>query len=210
MAKRFMLTDRRIRTGLDELASNCDRVAVALETVGYPAERRRAAGFGTLARIVIGQQVSVAAATSIANKLEAALGGDIQATALEAASDDALRGAGLSRQKVSYLRELSRAAASGLLDVEGLAELSDDEAVSAITQVKGFGVWSAHMYLMFSLGRTDVWPSGDLAVRVGFARMLGWDDRPSEREVINAGADYAPHRSALALLCWRYYSEAPL
>ena len=66
------------------------------------------------------------------------------------------------------------------------------------------------MYIMFALGRPDIWPSGDLAVRVGFGRMMGWPDRPTEQAVIAEGAAFAPHRSALALLCWHYYSEAPL
>ena len=66
------------------------------------------------------------------------------------------------------------------------------------------------MYMMFALGRPDIWPSGDLAVRVGFGRMMGWPDRPTEQTVIVEGAAFSPHRSALALLCWHYYSEAPL
>lgn len=204
------MTQRRIERDLDALAAQCSAVAQALERVGYPRERRRDAGFGTLARIVIGQQVSVAAAASIARRVEEALGGTMTAQAIETAADELLRAAGLSRQKVGYLRALAHAVTAGTLDVEALPKLSDPEAVTAITAVKGFGVWSAHMYLMFSLGRPDIWPSGDLAVRLGFARMQGWSHRPGEREVQQAGADYSPHRSALALLCWHYYAEVPL
>ena len=89
-------------------------------------------------------------------------------------------------------------------------ELTDDEVEAAITAVRGFGRWSAHMYMMFSLGRPDIWPSGDLAVRVGFGRMMGWKERPDEKKVIDEGDAFSPYRSALALLCWQFYSEAPL
>ena len=76
--------------------------------------------------------------------------------------------------------------------------------------MRGFGRWSAHMYMMFSLGRPDIWPSGDLAVRVGFGRIMGWKDRPDEKKVIFEGGAFSPYRSALSLLCWQFYSEAPL
>lgn len=210
MSRNQQLTELQIRRALDQLATDCPFVREALARVDYPAARSRDAGFPTLVRIVIGQQVSVAAAASIAERVETTLGGAISPHALQQANDETLRAAGLSRQKVSYLRSLAVAVTSGTLDVDGLATQSDAAAISAITQVRGFGVWSAHMYLMFSLGRADIWPAGDLAVRLGFARMLGWQHRPGEREVAEAGMRYSPYRSALALLCWRYYSEVPL
>jgi DNA-3-methyladenine glycosylase II len=208
---RFLLTDRGIRRSLDALAAAHAPIAAALEQVGYPPQRRRDGGFPALARIVIGQQVSVAAATSIAARVEAALGGQWEAASLLKIDDDALRDAGLSRQKVRYLRALAAAVAAGDLQIDTLASVDDATVVEQITAITGFGVWSAHMYLMFSLGRPDVWPCGDLAVRHGFARLMGWDDRrPAEAAVRTAGEVFSPHRSALALLCWRYYSEAPL
>ena len=99
---------------------------------------------------------------------------------------------------------------SNALPLKELPRLSDDEVESAITGVKGLGRWSAHMYMMFALGRPDVWPSGDLAVRVGFGRIMAWSERPDEKQVIARGAVFSPHRSALALLCWHFYSAAPL
>jgi len=105
---------------------------------------------------------------------------------------------------------LAEAVIAGDLPIETLPELADEEVEAAITAVRGFGRWSAHMYMMFSLGRPDVWPSGDLAVRVGFGRIMGWKDRPEEKKVIDEGGAFAPYRSALALLCWQFYSEAPL
>ena len=158
----------------------------------------------------MGQQLSVKAAATIARRVDETVGGVLLPQSLLAAAPDKLRAAGLSRQKISYLQSLAEAVISGDLPIEILPELTDEEVEAAITAVRGFGRWSAHMYMMFSLGRPDIWPSGDLAVRVGFGRIMGWKDRPDEKKVIDEGSAFSPHRSALALLCWQFYSEAPL
>ena len=158
----------------------------------------------------MGQQLSVKAAATIARRVDETLGGAFLPQSLLATAPDKLRAAGLSRQKIGYLQSLAEAVISGDLPVETLPELTDEEVEAAITAVRGFGRWSAHMYMMFSLGRPDIWPSGDLAVRVGFGRIMGWKDRPDEKKVIDEGSAFSPYRSALALLCWQFYSEAPL
>ena len=158
----------------------------------------------------MGQQLSVKAAATIAQRVDDTVGGALQPESLLATAPDKLRAAGLSRQKIGYLQSLAEAVISGDLPIETLPELTDEEVEAAITAVRGFGRWSAHMYMMFSLGRPDIWPSGDLAVRVGFGRMMGWKDRPDGKKVIDEGSAFSPHRSALALLCWQFYSEAPL
>ena len=158
----------------------------------------------------MGQQLSVKAAATIAWRVDETVGGALQPESLLATAPDKLRAAGLSRQKIGYLQSLAGAVIAGDLPIETLPELTDEEVEAAITAVRGFGRWSAHMYMMFSLGRPDIWPSGDLAVRVGFGRMMGWQDRPDEKKVIDEGSVFSPYRSALALLCWQFYSEAPL
>ena len=158
----------------------------------------------------MGQQLSVKAAATIAQRVDDTVEGALQPESLLATAPDKLRAAGLSRQKIGYLQSLAQAVISGDLPIETLPELADEEVEAAITAVRGFGRWSAHMYMMFSLGRPDIWPSGDLAVRVGFGRMMGWKDRPDEKKVIDEGSIFSPYRSALALLCWQFYSEAPL
>jgi DNA-3-methyladenine glycosylase II len=210
MTSEFVLTDRGIRKALDALAAVHPRIDRAITQVGYPTSRRREHSFESLARIVIGQQLSTKAAATIAARVEAALAGDWHPHAVLAASPDQLRSAGLSRQKMGYLQSLAEAVQTGELSLTTLPMQSDEGVEAAITAVKGFGRWSAHMYMMFSLGRPDVWPSGDLAVRVGFGRMMGWRDRPDEKRVVAEGAVFSPYRSALALLCWHVYSEAPL
>lgn len=206
----YQLDTARIKQSLDALAVRHERIARALAQVGYPEERRRDHSFETLARIVVGQQVSVAAATSINKKLVDALEGQLTATSVLDASEELLRSAGLSRQKVNYIQSLATAEATGALALKSLPELSDDDAVAVITNIKGFGEWSAHMYLMFSLGRPDIWPVGDLAVREGFKRIQGLEARPSAGKLKPMGDDFRPYRSALAMLCWRFCTAEPL
>ncbi|EHQ57693.1 3-methyladenine DNA glycosylase/8-oxoguanine DNA glycosylase [gamma proteobacterium HIMB55] len=206
----YELDTASIKRSLDALADRHERIARALAQVGYPEERRRDHSFETLARIVVGQQVSVAAATSINKKLVDALEGRLTATAVLDASEELLRSAGLSRQKVNYIQSLATAEATGALVLDGLPELSDEDAVAVITNIKGFGEWSAHMYLMFSLGRPDIWPVGDLAVREGFKRIQGLEERPSAGKLKPMGDDFRPYRSALAMLCWRFCTAEPL
>jgi DNA-3-methyladenine glycosylase II len=210
VSRRFRLTDAAIRKALDALAQDHPEVARAIAQVGYPPSRRREHSFESLARIVMGQQLSVKAAATIAQRVDETVGGALGPEMLLATAPDQLRAAGLSRQKISYLQSLAEAVISGDLPVETLPELADDEVEAAITAVRGFGRWSAHMYMMFSLGRPDIWPSGDLAVRVGFGRIMGWRDRPDEKQVIDEGGAFSPYRSALALLCWQFYSEVPM
>ena len=210
VSTRFRLTDKAIRKALDELSSQSDEIAKALALVGYPASRRREHSFESLARIVVGQQLSTKAAATISQRTVDALGGEWLPEAVLSAAPETLRAAGLSQQKTGYLQSLAEAVISGSFVLDALPRQSDEEVEAAITAIRGFGRWSAHMYMMFALGRPDIWPSGDLAVRVGFGRMMGWPDRPTEQTVIAEGAAFSPHRSALALLCWHYYSEAPL
>jgi len=206
----YQLASADIAHALDALASDHERIARALAQVGYPEERRRDHSFATLARIIVGQQVSVAAAASITRKLVDTVGGDLTAASVLNSPEEDLRGAGLSRQKVSYMQSLATAEASGQLSLTTLPTLSDDDATAAITAIKGFGEWSAHMYLMFSLGRPDIWPVGDLAVREGFKRIQGLDGRPTAAQLKPLGEPYRPYRSALAMLCWRFCTAEPL
>jgi len=206
----YQLGSADIAHALDVLASDHERVARALAQVGYPEERRRDHSFATLARIIVGQQLSVVAAASISRKLVDTLGGDLTAASVLNCPEEDLRGAGLSRQKVSYIQSLATAEASGQLSLTTLPKLPDEDATDAITAIKGFGEWSAHMYLMFSLGRPDIWPVGDLAVREGFKRIQGLEDRPTAAQLKPLGEPYRPYRSALAMLCWRFCTAEPL
>jgi len=205
----FSLSTDDIKVSLDTLARTDKDVAKAVALVGYPAERINPQGFNTVLRVIVGQQLSVKAAATIWGRVQALAGEAATPDEYAEISDEALRGAGLSRQKINYVRSLCQTVEDGTLDFEALTKLSDEEAVNAITAVKGLGVWSAHIYLMFSLGRADIMPVGDLAVRVGIGRIVGLEDRPTEKECNAIGERWSPHRSAMALLAWHYYSNAP-
>jgi len=198
------LSVEQLRMSIDALAGTEPAFAKALERVGYPEPRIRDRGYATLLRTIIGQQVSVAAANAIWNKVEAAIGAIGDPAAVEAASDETLRGAGLSRQKIAYARSLVEEVTSGRLDFAALAP-DDEEAIASLTRIKGIGRWSAEIYLLFAEGRPDIWPAGDLAVQIEIGRILGHDERPSEKLTRELAEPWRPHRGAAAIFAWHHY-----
>lgn len=203
------LSQEALNESLDALAKIEPRFATALERVGYPEPRVSERGYATLLRTIVGQQVSVHAARSIWAKLEAAVGDIADPAALAAASDEALRGAGLSRQKMSYARSLAEEIASGRLDLDNLAE-ADEAAIAQLVVIRGIGRWSAEIYLLFAEGRGDIWPAGDLAVQHEIGRLLGLPEKPSERRVRELAEAWRPHRGALAIFTWHHYKTPVL
>jgi DNA-3-methyladenine glycosylase II len=199
----------QLRDGLDALAAREPGIAAALDRAGYPEPRIRDRGWRTMLRTIVGQQVSVAAASSIWNKLVAALGEEPEPDSLLAADFDTLRACGLSRQKQDYARSLCALVASGELDFTALPE-DDEAAIALLTRIKGIGRWSAEIYLLFAEGRPDVWPAGDLAVQAGVARILGLAERPSERATRALAEGWRPHRGAAAIFTWHCYNNAAL
>jgi DNA-3-methyladenine glycosylase II len=181
-------------------------IAASLARIGYPEPRIRERGYETLLRTIVGQQVSVAAAASIWRKLEAAVGTGIEPPALLAASDEALRGAGLSRQKASYARSLAEEVSSGQLNLAALPA-DDEDAIAALTAIKGIGRWSAEIYLLFAEGRVDVWPAGDLAVQIALGKLKGLDERPTEKLTRTLAEGWRPHRGAAAIFLWHHYGN---
>ena len=199
-------TAANLHASLDALAKAEKRFARVLETHGRPEPRVSPPGITTLLRTIVGQQVSVAAARSMWNKLEALVGSPPDLNVLLEASDEELRAAGLSRQKAGYARSLAGLVLSGELDLARLPE-DDEEAIALLTKIKGIGRWSAEIYLLFSEGRPDVWPAGDLAVQVEIGRLLGLEDRPTEKQLRELGEAWRPHRGAAAILAWHSYNS---
>jgi DNA-3-methyladenine glycosylase II len=198
------LSEAQLKASIDALAEVEPAFAAALARAGYPAPRLRDPGYETLLRTIVGQQVSVAAAQSIWNKLEGALGDLTDPATVAAASDETLRAAGLSRQKASYARSLADEVTSGGLDLANLPD-DDEEAIAALTRIKGIGRWSAEIYLLFAEGRPDIWPAGDLAVQIEIGRILGHSERPSEKLLREWSAPWRPHRGAAAIFAWHHY-----
>lgn len=198
------LSQDELRRGVDALATLEPAFARALERVGYPEPRVRDRGYNTLLRTIVGQQVSVAAASAIWSRLEAALGDGLDPSTMAAAPDEMLRAAGLSRQKISYAKSLAGQVASGMLDL-GALPADDEAAIAALSAIKGIGRWSAEIYLLFAEGRADIWPAGDLAVQIEIGRILGLEERPSERAVRTLAEGWRPYRGAAAIFSWHHY-----
>jgi DNA-3-methyladenine glycosylase II len=198
-----------LREGLDAIAAREPRMATALQIAGYPEPRIRATGYATLLRTIVGQQVSVASAASVWGKLEALLGDTIPPEDLLAAEFDALRACGLSRQKQGYARSLCELVVAGTLDLENLPA-DDEDAIAQLVQIKGIGRWSAEIYLLFAEGRSDIWPAGDLAVQAGLHKILGLEERPSEKATRELAEGWRPHRGAAAIFTWHCYNNPAL
>ena len=197
------LSKEMIKTGLDHVSAIEPRLAEAIARSGYPEPRIRPEGYETLLRTIVGQQVSVASAAAVWNKLEARLGDGCPAEALIATEFDELRACGLSRQKQGYARSLAELILSGGLDLDNLPE-DDEAAIALLTRIKGIGRWSAEIYLLFAEGRPDIWPAGDLAIQVGVGNFLELAERPSEKDVRQMAEAWSPHRGAVAIVTWHH------
>jgi len=173
-----------------------------VERIGPPRLRRvTEEPFGYLARAIVYQQLAGAAASTIHGRFVAALGGKVTPRRILAAPEGRLRGAGLSQGKLAAVRDL--AAKASRLHLADLPRLDDHEVERRLTSVRGIGPWTAHMFLMFYLRRADVWPAGDLGVRMGYARIHDLAEAPREKELVPLGDPYRPWRSAAAWYCWR-------
>ena len=199
MTGRIIETEAHVAEGAAHLARIEPRFAHALALTGPLPLRRRDDGFAALFGAIVSQQVSTHAANAIWARLEAMEA--IEPAGLLAASDEALRAAGLSRQKMAYARAL---AASGI-DFAALRGLPDAEVVAELTRVKGIGIWTAEIYAMFSLGRADIFAPGDLALQEAAARLFGLEARPRERELREMSLAWSPWRAVAARLLWAYY-----
>ncbi|HEY7607917.1 MAG TPA: DNA-3-methyladenine glycosylase 2 family protein [Alphaproteobacteria bacterium] len=201
-----LLTERSMRSDLRALARGDAHVAGALERFGYPELRRRPPGFETLLRAIVFQQISIYAAGAIWKRIEAAVT-PLTADAYRAVGDDRLRLCGLSRQKLAYARSLAELVALGEVPLEALDTMDDEEAIEQLVKIKGVGRWTAEIYLMFALGRRDMWPADDLGLIVGMQRLKGLRKRPDRKRMLTLGEAWRPRRSAAAHLLWHYFHK---
>lgn len=201
------LSKLAIKDGLDAVSAIEPLLAKAIAASGYPEARIRPQGYETLLHAIVGQQVSIASAAAVWRKLEARLGKGCPAEALLESEFDELRACGLSRQKQGYARSLAELILSGGLDLYNLPK-GNEEAIAVLTKVKGIGRWSAEIYLLFALGRPDIWPAGDLAIRIGIGNILSHVGRPSEEQVREMSEPWSPHRGSVAIFTWHHYHVA--
>lgn len=196
---RIIEGDADVSEGAVWLSQSCPRMAHALTLTGPLPLRRRPDGFGQLLSAIVSQQVSVASARAIWAKLETA--GMVTPEAIRDASEEDLRALGLSRQKASYARALADAE----IDFDALRIAATDDVVRELTAVKGIGVWTAEIYAMFSLGHSDVFAPGDLALQEGARMLYNLPERPKERALRQMAEAWSPWRSVAARVLWAYY-----
>jgi DNA-3-methyladenine glycosylase II len=198
----------KIKNHLDALAKLDPDLQRGLELVRYPEPRIRVQGFETFLSTIVSQQISTEAAASIMRRVQVLLP-SMEAQEVLRLPAGALRAAGLSGRKVEYVEALARAIDENRFEISRLAKMEDQAVIEAITALRGFGAWSAEIYLMFSLQRSDIFPAGDLAIRVALQKLKRIDNKLSEKQAREMVASWAPYRSAGSLFLWHYYRGAP-
>jgi DNA-3-methyladenine glycosylase II len=201
---RIIETETDIRAGVKALRRKCATMRHVHDTAGDPPLRRRPAGFEGLARVIVGQQLSVASATAIWQRTVAACR-PFEPPVLLRLADTALAGAGLSRPKIRTLRAIATACCNGL-DLAALDNADDAQIHAALTEVVGIGPWTADIYIMFCLGRADAWAPGDLALQIAVQQAMALGDRPDKDEMMGLAERWRPWRAVAARMLWAYYA----
>ncbi|MEW5421531.1 DNA-3-methyladenine glycosylase [Amorphus sp. 3PC139-8] len=196
-------TEADIAHGLEVLLATDPRLHAIAKIAGEVPLRLRAPGFEGLARIVVSQQLSVASAAAIWDRLTATLS-PLSSASIAEASDETLKATGLSRPKIRTLRAVSEAVDGGL-DLAGLCAVPAADAHGQLCAVKGIGPWTTDIYLLFCAGHPDIFPVGDLALQVAVADALSLEARPSQAELTALAEGWSPWRGVAARLFWSYY-----
>ena len=178
--------------------------AQILEKHGPPPLWEREQGFITLIRIILEQQVSLASADAMFQRLKKNIN-PLSPTTVIAAGEDFLRSFGVTRQKAAYFLNVARAIQNKELDLDALGQESDDVAIEKLSSVKGIGPWTAKIYLLMALRRPDVWPAGDVALATAFKNLKGRSVRPTQPELSEIAKAWSPHRATAARMLWHYY-----
>lgn len=198
------LTRRTLLSAVRGLANADPALAASVERFGPPPLWAREPTFATLVHLILEQQVSLASARAAFDRLEVALAGAIGPSALLELSDAQLRAIGFSRQKAGYARDLAAALADGF-DLQGLADLPDEEVRSSLMRLRGIGRWTADIYLIMCLRRPDVWPHGDQALATAARELLELSERPTFDALELRARSWRPHRATAARILWHHY-----
>ena len=198
-------SDADIREGLAAITRACPHLARVHGLAGNPPLRARPKGFEGLARIIVGQQLSIASANAIWTGFRGAVR-PLSPETLLAMPAEALKAAGLSRVKIATLQGLATALASGALKLGTLTRAPDEVIHARLTAIKGIGPWTADIYIMFSLARADAWSPGDLALQYAVKDALVLEQRPSLVQMTEIAEVWRPWRGVAARLLWSYYS----
>jgi DNA-3-methyladenine glycosylase II len=197
---------RELLDGADELARRDRVMRTIIASVGPPDLRRsrpRRTHFAELARAICYQQLAGAAARAIHGRFDDLFGGDPTPEAVAATPVSRLRAVGLSGSKTASIRDLAEKVLDGTVKLDRVARLPDEEIIRELILVRGIGRWTAEMFLIFQLGRLDVWPVDDFGVRKGYGRIHTMDPAPTARALEPLGDAYRPYRTVAAWYCWR-------
>ena len=197
-------TPEALAAHLAHLAARDARLAKAIELAGTVELRTSPRGFEGMARVICGQQLSVASARAIWGRVEAL--GALTPEAYLGFDEPTLRATGLSRGKYETIRGLALAETEGRIDFSHIDALPAEQAIASLTVLKGIGPWTAEIYLLFCTGHPDVFPAGDLALQKAVAHAFALEARPSAKDLLALAADWSPHRGAAALMFWRYFA----
>lgn len=201
MEERIITSQECISEGLAALAKLEPKFKQIIKTIEEIPLRRTSEGFDRLLSTIVSQQLSVAAADAIWNKIELAGLNEIQK--IRKVSDQELRDVGLSKQKIKYVRSLANAN----INYRSLKTMPTLQVVNELTQVSGIGNWTAEIYAMFSLGRADVFAPGDLALQEATRILFNLPERPSEKDLRSKAKDWSPWQAVAARLLWSYYNQ---
>lgn len=193
-----------VKKGLRVLSSNDAVLARVIKSVGAFTLAPDPGGYEILVRSILSQQISVAAARTIRGRLQAMLpGGKLKAKSIDALSDDQLQSVGVSRQKSTYLRHLTKCTLDGTINFRRIAKASDEDAIEELIQVKGIGRWTAQMFLMFSLGRIDVFAPDDLGLRNAIQLLYKPAEKLSRAALEQHAELWRPYRTIASWYLWR-------
>jgi len=192
-----------MRKAVNHLKKSDPILRAIIERVGPCRMEFGAPEFSALAESIVYQQLNGTAAATIFGRFAALAGEPLTPEGILKLSDEQLRSVGLSKQKSAYLKDLAAKAAAGVLDFARLPELSDDEVIEHLTQVKGIGVWTAHMFLMFSLRRPNVLPTGDYGVQVAIKKHYRKRKLPKPKDMEKIARAWEPYRSVACWYMWR-------
>ena len=192
------------RREIDFLSKKDKKLGAAIDEIGIIRRKTNLDLFAALVESIISQQISTKAAASVRTKLAALCG--LDSARLDALSIEEIQACGMSMRKAGYIKGVAAAAHTGIVDFDALAQKSDDEIISALTALKGVGVWTAEMLLIFSLTRPNIVSYGDLAIRRGMMRLYGLKELPRDKFARYAKR-YAPYGSVASLYLWEISSE---
>jgi DNA-3-methyladenine glycosylase II len=198
------LNEENLGAACEKLAKTDADLAFIFQTYGKPPLWKREANFATLVHIILEQQVSLASALSAFNKLKEKLGA-ITPEGVLSLTDEELKAAYFSRQKIVYARELAKAILGGSLDLKSLEILPDAEVKQELKKIKGIGDWTSDIYLLMAMSRADVMPKGDLALHVAWKRLKKLEHAPGSEEFQIIAQRWKPFRAAAARLLWHFY-----